>query len=433
MDTPAIDANIGAGLFVNFTSPPPAYFPITTKYGINNSTHTSNISLGYLPETLPTPWPYLTASACLSFVLAAVACGRNYYSYLQLKRGRRDVEAHPGVISSSLFVIGVLVATIRAFSAFVAVCRRRDSKHVPMPSTLTMLLLSAFPYGCARASVWWFLPFKLLALLDSWLVWIAIILSRPFTDPSSMGKGVRKRLYTGMWLTSGNPIAVFVDNCDTVTKYGTIPSWGGYDPSHTKRNRITLAEEAIGWTALFGGLYLLIFLGLRPDWKTRQLWRTKQQKLQGDGGVLNVDSVSPEEREEFSTRCAEIMSRAEDTGRMDKEDVDFAMSLAWDNPVASRAALQLNKADLLWNLRLAFGMLGFILIFVVISISVHVTAQTQPRNLMAADVFTDFNISQGNLYWADCFEVPVPVDRLGFWDVWWQEHKTKAVSFLAVV
>jgi hypothetical protein len=95
---------------------------------------------------------------------------------------------------------------------------------------------------------------------------------------------------------------------------------------------------------------------------------------------------------------------------------------------------KLTKFDTRWNGMVCAITLVVVTIVAAIALPVHICGETRPQALFAVDgvgVVQEGGYNYVGSVWADCFSVPVPVDRLGFLRTWWDEHEQNMAALLA--
>jgi hypothetical protein len=235
------------------TYPSPYNFT-TSLTGLRNNSHISTVSIGYIPATLPTPWPWLVLSFGLSFIITSISILTNYLTAWQISRGKRVDGGQPGRMATTLMVCAIIINTIRAFSSLVASIRDKQAAHPTAhhlsPSGLIAMLTSMLPYTWGNRGVWWMPPARRLMVVNFLLGLIALFLEARLVE--------QKSEFYGEWIVHGGVCPQFTSNCDAALAKGLVGCGSStprvsnsMDPTSTHRNYISLAELVVFWVGFF--------------------------------------------------------------------------------------------------------------------------------------------------------------------------------------
>ena len=339
----------------------------TLLHGYFNSTHLSGLNLYYPPGHLPTPWPWLLLSMLLSLALGVMGVRSAFSSWKGVEPTRFAVIRTTACFAWSC---------IRAIVAFIITLRATLDTHRnhPPPSSLLLLIGSIQTYIGSRSIP---LICNFLLVLCQTLVYAALVLA------------LQNGSYGQFAIEGGNcPPAdgfnyaqpVFVKSCLNASREWTavgcqvIP---GTDANDSANNIIRVEEVA----AYIGGVYVLTII------------------------IALFDTISVHRSSLF-------------------------------HPVKRDTTKRLKFAVWMAVFSLIFGA-----IFTPIVVAAHYNQLKRPEILTFVDSWgpweqisrsaksarTSMTFDYGDMgRWTDCFGVPTPADRGGFWSRWW--HETDPVA-----
>jgi hypothetical protein len=401
------------------------------KPGHFNLTHTSNISIVYTPQTLPTPWPFLVLSFLISFLTALWGFASNkwhlspssligksssveksnhdYERGQELARQEYSFPTAPLPYSTehtkqqkwstfelvfNLFLLALatlrsVAATVGAIKAFV----NNTARWAP-PSALAMLLISTWPYALNHQFP--HMVFRILAALDTFIVLGSLALTTagiffrrdvPYYGKYSLAGG-----NCPFTLSSCPPAGFPITGCYAdpggVWSLQSLDINSGTDPNgNLDINLVAQGERIIG--ALIFAPFIIAFpFGI---WLAKICW----------GGVNRKRKLKPEIRDDpwryNRYRLAKYFA--------------FALVLIVGIAVSS-----------LW-------------------LHIHAMKRTSPV-IVVVDGFGPRSVTggegpfgggKGDDSWTDCFNVTVPQSSNGFWHEWTDAQRSEVEMALAII
>ncbi|OCL01603.1 hypothetical protein AOQ84DRAFT_383560 [Glonium stellatum] len=333
----------------------------TTLHGYFNSSHLSGLNLYYPPGRLPTPWPWLLLSMLLSLALGVIGVRSAFASW-------KDVEPTRFAIirTTACFAWNC----IRAVVAFIIALKASldTGRNHPPPSSLLLLLGSIQTYIGSRSIP---LICNFILVLCQILVYAALILAMDGSYGQFAIEGGNCPPDDGY--NYAQP--VFVESCLNASREwatvgcAVVPGTDGNDSA----NKIVKVEQT---AALIGGVYVLTII------------------------LALFDTVSVHRSALF-------------------------------HPVKRESNKRLKFAVWMAVFSLIFGA-----IFTPIVVATHYNQLKRPEILTYVDSWGTFEpinrtassarasmtFDYGDAeHWTDCFGVPTPANRDGFWSEWWHE------------
>ncbi|KAF4625643.1 hypothetical protein G7Y89_g12524 [Cudoniella acicularis] len=344
----------------------------TTIHQAINSNITSNVGVVYSHTTLPAPWPWLVASIGLSLLT-------NILSILSVKL--RSTSDQKWEFSNLTLSIGTtILSTIRSVAAFfsaINAVRGNSSTRFQSAAALACLLFSIGP--ARRGHRFQFL--RGVASMNMIFVSLAIFINQ-------LQLLQKSPTYYGKWFLQGGAKPAWVCNCNSPGKIDPTfdISFGGCNWP----NYIVMCDLFLG-NLFFSGAVVVLFALV-----VEQLWL-------GGGIRAWVAAVPGRLRRAFQNRGAaysEVSSEFKDEEAISRRRRGKNESLNRDKMIGNTSAIMV------------------IVLCAILTIPLHYVQETQPKITHVWD--------QGV-----CFDVEPQADWLGFWDVWWEEHKTSMETVLA--
>jgi hypothetical protein len=349
--------------------------------GYYDNSHTSNATLVYSPQSLPTPWPILTVGYFVTFFSAFWGAFSSFQQYkiYQGLNGSRSHGYHPSkVVTSSLNVLAYIITNLRSLAAFAqAVQAAENGNHrfedimaisALIISNSQYLFLDVIP-NSQRASMMRHFNYllRLLSLLVTVLAFIAcFILLGVVVDDDGF--------FYGRWNLEGGNCPVTVSECSPQPYVGCRdPNFSGGVRINQKNLNTVNSANYIRLEQLIAGIFIITaFVFFLPA---------------------------------ISLQCKAIRDA----------------HLEVEETTAVRRWLH-------------FGACIVVVLISIVSVPISASQQKHPKSIIVIDslgsVVPAANANAST--WSDCFEIKAPSDKNGFLNVWWQERTSNVAEVISL-
>jgi len=423
------------------------YSPSTPVHGQWNLTHTTTYGIVYLPNTAPTPWPFLAASLALSVVSGLIGYAGDFMVAVRLVRKGNNAVVPPkdapwGLPKLLLKGPALLISTVRAFALLIATAKAQAQRggRFSAPSVLVVFFFSLLPYatdpGAPHAAV------NAVAALDMAFVFICIII----TSYRGYFFGAPLHAY-GKFFGVGGTCPRTVQDCNGDPSYYG-PGCNMEDAAKHNATSSDLAfssgrgyilYQELAWTIMIH-FFALIFLGFlvlacggcvdRKRWHWN--WRNWRQR----GVARNTPEGQLEERQE----PIEPMGQGEQvkdskladnmTSQMPRHGAEHQQREEEPStPLKSKKEIRAMAKEYLSNIPLLL-----MLVFSGATFTAHYFQETREKPITIIDSFGPLQRSSDNniTSWTDCFQIHLPVDEYGFWAEWYASQKGRLENVISV-